>query len=517
MRIRRALISVSDKRGLILLAKELRRLKVEIFSTGGTLALLRKEKIKSKSISELTRFPEILDGRVKTLHPKVHGGLLFIRSKAAHKKEAKKQGILPIDLVVVNLYPFAKTIQKPGTTLEEAVEQIDIGGPSMLRSASKNFESVTVVSDPNDYPAVIAELKKLKGATSAQFRKTLALKAFRHTAAYDQQIAQYLSGRFETGKELPKTFSVVYEREAVLRYGENPHQRAALYRPVGGSGKFRFEQLQGKELSYNNILDFEAAVDILREFKEPAACVVKHNNPSGIAANPDILTALEQAIDCDPLSAFGGIVGLNQHCDERAAALVFQKLPFFEVILAPQFSSGALDILKSRKNLRIIQVSGMDEPAGFQLKFAKSGLLLQDEDPPIKDRELKKKLKWVTHEKLKGYEIDDLIFVWKCAKVVKSNAIVLAKGKQTVGIGGGQMSRVDSVKIACAKAGEKARGAFLASDGFFPMPDNIEVAHLHGIRAVIQPGGSIKDQEVIDAANRAKIAMAFTGERHFKH
>ncbi|HLD56342.1 MAG TPA: bifunctional phosphoribosylaminoimidazolecarboxamide formyltransferase/IMP cyclohydrolase [Candidatus Omnitrophota bacterium] len=517
MRIKRALISVSDKTGLIPLAKELARLRVEIFSTGGTLALLHKEKIKAKSISELTGFPEILDGRVKTLHPKVHGGLLFLRSKAAHKREAKKQGILPIDLVVVNLYPFAKTIQKSGTTLKEAIEQIDIGGPSMLRSASKNFESVTVVSDPNDYSAVISELKKLKGATSPQFRKELALKAFRHTAAYDQQIAQYLGVRFETKEELPKTFAVAYERAAVLRYGENPHQRAALYKPVGGSGKFHFEQLQGKELSYNNILDFEAAVDILREFKEPAACVVKHNNPSGVSTHSDISVALEQAIDCDPLSAFGGIVGLNQNCDERAAGLVFAKLPFFEVILAPHFTSGALEILKSRKNLRIIQISGVNEPAGYQLRFAKSGLLLQDEDAPIRENELKKKLKWVTHEKLKGREIDDLIFAWKCAKVVKSNAIALTQGKRTVGIGGGQMSRVDSVKIACAKASGKTRGAFLASDGFFPMPDNIEVAHAHGIRAIIQPGGSIKDQEVIDAANHAKIAMAFTGERHFKH
>src|SRR3989338_6022764 len=266
MRIKRALISVSDKTGLVQLAKELARLRVEIFSTGGTLALLHKEKIKAKSISELTGFPEILDGRVKTLHPKVHGGLLFLRSKTAHKNEAKKQGILPIDLVVVNLYPFAKTIQKQGTTLKEAVEQIDIGGPSMLRSASKNFESVTVISDPNDYPAVISELKKLKGATSPQFRKELALKAFRHTAAYDREIAQYLGVHFEAKEEDRKTFAVAYERAAVLRYGENPHQRAALYKPVGGSGKFHFEQLQGKELSYNNILDFEAAVDILREF-----------------------------------------------------------------------------------------------------------------------------------------------------------------------------------------------------------------------------------------------------------
>lgn len=530
MKIKRAIISVSDKTGLVPFAKTLAELNVELFSTGGTLALLHKEKVPACSITELTGFPEILDGRVKTLHPKVHGGLLFLRSDRIQTREAKKHGILPIDLIVVNLYPFRQTITKPQVSLEEAVEQIDIGGPTMLRSAAKNFESVTVVSDPNDYPAVMEELEKGKGAVSLALRQKLAGKVFRHTAAYDAEIARYLSSYFDSKAELPSFVGLILERKEALRYGENPHQRAALYQiphpsplPKGEGrdegGCFSFEQIQGKQLSYNNILDFEAAADVLREFRQPAACVVKHNNPCGIAEDDNISKAVAAAIDSDPLSAFGGIVGLNQNCDERLAKLIFEKLSFFEVVIAPHFSAEAVEIFKSRKNVRVIRVHGMDELDPLDIRVARSGVLIQDRDRPIWEHEskLKKELKWVTKSRLGASEVNDLIFAWKCTKVVKSNAIVLTRGKQTVGIGGGQMSRVDSVRIACMKAGARTRGAFLASDGFFPMPDNIDVAHEHGIRAVIQPGGSIRDQEVIDACDRHDIAMCFTGERHFRH
>ena len=519
MKIKRAIISVSDKSGLIPFARLLAQLKIEIFSTGGTLSLLTKEKIPAHSITELTGFPEILEGRLKTLHPKVHGGLLFLRENAEQSREAKKHGILPIDLVVVNLYPFRETIAKPKVLLKEAVEQIDIGGPAMLRSAAKNFESVTVVSTPEDYPAVMEELKKEKGTVSLGLRQKLAAKVFRYTSSYDAEIARYLAEQFESKEELPAFVNFILRRKEELRYGENPHQRAALYERLGTPSRFSFEQIQGKTLSYNNILDFEAAADILREFQKPAACVVKHNNPCGIASDDNIAKAVAFAIDADPLSAFGGIVGLNQNCDEHLAKIIFEKLSFFEVIIAPHFSEEAAGIFKSRKSLRVIRVHGMNELDPLDIRAARSGVLIQARDRPIWEREktLKQELRWATKLQLKASEVDDLIFAWKCAKVVKSNAIVLTRGKQTVGIGGGQMSRVDSVRIACMKAAERSRGAFLASDGFFPMPDNIDVAHEHGIRAIIQPGGSIRDQDVIDACERYGIIMAFTGERHFRH
>ncbi len=529
MKIKRAIVSVSDKAGLIPLAKELKKQGIEIFSTGGTLALLKKNKIVVHSISELTGFPEILDGRVKTLHPKVHGGLLFRRSDKAHVREAKKHGIDPIDMVIVNLYPFRETIQKPDVKLESAVEQIDIGGPSMLRSSAKNFESVTVVCDPADYPKVIEELKAGKGSVSTELRRQLAVKVFRHTAAYDREIGKYLmehvGARFprpekgEVTPPLPDFFDEVYVRSEALRYGENPHQRAALYKPLSGKTGFNFKQFQGKELSYNNILDFESAVDVLREFKEPTACVVKHSNPCGIASAEKITDAANAAIDSDLLSAFGGIVGVNQICDLGLASVVLQKLSFFEVLIAPDFTKDALDVLRSRKNLRVLKIDGLDDFEPYDLRFMKSGLLIQDRDRPILNHEqkLKKNLKCPTRQKLRSHETDNLIFAWKCAKVVRSNAIVLTHGKQTVGIGCGQMSRVDSVRLACMKAEGRTKGTFLASDGFFPMPDNIEVAHEYGIRAIIQPGGSIRDADVVAACDHAGIAMAFTGERHFKH
>lgn len=519
MKIKRAIVSVSDKNGLIPLVKELRKFGVEIFSTGGTLALLKKNKLAVHSISELTGFPEILEGRVKTLHPKVHGGLLFRRSVKSHVREAKAHGIEPIDLVIVNLYPFRETVQKPNVTLESAVEQIDIGGPSMLRSAAKNFESVTVVCDPADYPLVIEELNAGKGSVSLKLRKQLALKVFRHTSGYDREISKFLSKQTDIPEDgqLPPVFDDVYVRQQTLRYGENPHQRAALY--GSENPRFNFKQFQGKELSFNNILDFEAAVDVLREFKEPASCVVKHSNPCGIAANEKITAAAELAIDGDPLSAFGGIVGVNRPCDLELASLILQKLAFFEVMVAPDFTKDALEAFKTRKNLRVLQVEEFEDAHPYDLRFMKSGLLVQDRDQPIlgHEQKLKKNLKWVTKAVVKKAELDSLMFAWKCAKVVRSNAIVLTQGKQTVGIGCGQMSRVDSVRLACMKADSRTRGAFLASDGFFPMPDNIEVAYDHGIVAIIQPGGSIRDPDVIKACDLVGIAMAFTGERHFKH
>lgn len=520
MKIKTALVSVSDTTKLPELAKELRRHQIDIYATGGTLALLEKNKIAAHSVAELTGYPELLRGRVKTLHPKVHGGLLFLRSDQAQRRETKKHGIRPIDLVVVNLYPFRETVRKARVTLKRAVEQIDIGGPAMLRSGAKNFESVTVLCNPSDYSTFIEELRTGKGSVSGTFRRALALKAFRHTSAYDHEIARYLSSLEAPKKELPDSLDVVYERSEMLRYGENPHQRAALYRRRGEEPRFSFKQLHGKKLSYNNILDFEAAVETLREFDEPAACVIKHTNPCGIAADRNIAVAVARAIEGDPLSGFGGIVGVNQTCDEQVAKTVLDRLGFFEIMVAPKFTAPALSLLKSRVNLRIMLVPNLHQIGPYDLRFVKSGVLLQDRDRPISEHvnELQKKLRWVTQTKLQSQEeLDQLIFAWKCVKVVRSNAIVLTEGKQTVGIGGGQMSRVDSVKLACMKAGEKTRGSILASDGFFPMSDNIEVAHEHGIRAIIQPGGSIRDQDVIDVCNRFGIAMAFTGERHFKH
>src|SRR3989338_3151033 len=520
MKIKRALISVSDKTDLIPLAKALNGLKVEIFSTGGTLALLKKSRIKVKSISELTGFTEILDGRVKTLHPKVHGGLLYLRNDKKQCAEAKAHGIQPIDMVVVNLYPFRESIQKPGIHLHEAIEQIDIGGPTMLRSAAKNHESVAVICDPKDYGRVIEELKKNKGELSQELKRDLAVKVFRHTSGYDSQIAAYLGEKFSGQNDLPLMIDAALERKEILRYGENPHQRAALYQRAGTPSRFSFEQLHGKQLSYNNILDFEAAADILREFKdETAVCVVKHNNPSGISVDREPSVAAARAIDADPLSAFGGVVGVNRKCDEECVKVVMEKLPFFEVMIAPEFTQKAITLLKSRKNLRIVRVAGINEVDAYDIRFVRSGVLLQDRDRPIweTETELRKNLKWVTRVRLDEKEIDDLLFAWKCVKVVRSNAIVLTQGKKTVGIGGGQMSRVDSVKIACMKAGDLTKGAFLASDAFFPKEDNIEVAHQYGIRAIIQPGGSIRDQEVIQACDLFGIAMAMTGKRHFKH
>ena len=520
--IRRALISVSDKTGLISFARALRKHKIEIISTGGTLKTLKEAGIPAISVEDVTGFPEMLDGRVKTLHPKIHGGLLFLRHKKSHQKQAKAHGIKPIDLVVVNLYPFEAATSKGNLSMEEAIEFIDIGGPSMLRSAAKNYQSVAVITDPSDYGCVEGELEMHRGSVSDELRFALSQKVFERTAAYDAVISQYLAKhRKKTEAEkaaLPPQFVFHFKKAQDLRYGENPHQKAAFYATSAGASA-GWSQLHGKELSFNNLMDIEATLDVLAEFRAPAACVIKHNNPCGIAQDTQVLAAVEKAIDGDPLSAFGGIVGLNRSCDRQTAEKILEKLNFFEVLVAPTFKAGALKLLKARKNLRLITVNQFGSEAAYDVKFLRSGVLVQEKDRPIKDNlaAFKKKLHCVTKTKVSDAELEDLVFAYQCAKVVKSNAIVLTQGKHTVGIGAGQMSRVDSVNIACQKAGYQTEGAMLGSDAFFPMPDSIEIAAERKIKAIIQPGGSIRDADVIEACDKAGIAMVFTGERHFKH
>ncbi|HNX68363.1 MAG TPA: bifunctional phosphoribosylaminoimidazolecarboxamide formyltransferase/IMP cyclohydrolase [Candidatus Omnitrophota bacterium] len=518
-RIRRALISVSDKTGLIPFAKTLHKFGVEILSTGGTLKALKEAHVPAKAVDEFTGFPEMLDGRVKTLHPRIHGGLLYLRAKKSHREQVKKHGILPIDLVVVNLYPFESATSKGDLELEEAIEFVDIGGPSMLRSAAKNFQSVTVITDVNDYERVTRELEEYKGAVSDETRFDLTCKVFERTAAYDAVISQYMGKRRKHKEEgLPKQLALHFKKGQDLRYGENPHQKAAFYLPLSQS-EAPWTQLHGKELSFNNLLDVEATLDILAEFSAPAACVIKHNNPCGIAQDPDIVTAVEMAIDGDSLSAFGGIVGINRDCDRKTAEKILEKLNFFEVIVAPSFKAGALKALQARKNLRIITINKIREENLLDVRVLRSGVLVQEKDRPIKTHmaEFRKNIKFVTKTKLSEAEIEDLVFAFQCSKVVKSNAIVLTQGKRTVGIGAGQMSRVDSMGIALQKAGYLAEGSYVGSDAFFPMPDSIEIAAKHKVKAIIQPGGSIRDNDVIAACDAAGIAMAFTGERHFRH
>lgn len=525
-KLKRALVSVYDKTGLIPFARALRKHHFEILSTGGTLQALKQARIPARSVSEITGFPEILEGRVKTLHPKIHGGLLYRRGKKSDETEIKKHGISSIDLVAVNLYPFGEVIQKKGVTLETALENIDIGGPTMLRSAAKNFKFVTVVTDPRDYPAVVEALGS-KGGISLKLRARLARKVFEKTFQYDSLIAGYLMQN--TGAKsprstvvepepLPSRLDVVYEKAMDLRYGENPHQRGALYRRLGRP-RFDFKVLHGRELSFNNLLDFEATLDTLREFDEIAACVVKHTNPCGIAEGKTLEVALAWAIDCDPQSAFGGIVGLNRPCDLKTAKKLYELLRFLEVVVAPRFHSDALEFLKQRKNVRLLEVGPLGEGGPWDLRFTKFGILLQDRNKPVRlhEAELRKKLRTVTEKQVTKEDLDELLFAWKAAKTVRSNAIVITKDRRTVGVGAGQMSRVDSMEIACKKAGERSQGGYIGSDAFFPMPDSIEVAARAGIRAIIQPGGSIRDGDVIDACNRAGIAMVFTGERHFRH
>ncbi len=520
VKIKRALISVSDKTGIVDFAKSLNKMGVEILSTGGTAKLLRDNDILVKEVSEYTGFPEMLDGRVKTLHPKIHGGLLALRENPEHMETLKKHSIGLIDMVVVNLYPFEKTTQKPGVTIEEVIENIDIGGPSMLRSAAKNHKDVAVVCNPQRYPQIIKELEKNKGALSNELLQDLAIEVFGATGHYDGIIHEYLKGHFKKSKDsdtdgFPEKLTLNFEKIQDLRYGENPHQRAAFYADLKEkSGLSAMKQLGGKELSFNNILDLEAAVNIAREFKRPAAVFIKHNNPCGVAENKDLQKAYKEAWNCDRLSAFGGIVSVNRKIDLSLAKLIAQS-GFLECVISPQFDPEALSLLKEKKNLRLLELPSLAEKtSGLDFKKVSGGLLLQDQDSLTLEE---KNLKVVTKRKPTKSEMESLLFAWKVAKHVKSNAIILTRGEKTVGIGAGQMSRVDSVFISTKKAGKLAVGSCLASDAFFPKEDAIVLAAKYKIKAIIQPGGSIADGDIIKTADKYKIAMVTTGIRHFRH
>jgi phosphoribosylaminoimidazolecarboxamide formyltransferase/IMP cyclohydrolase len=511
MKIQRALISVSDKSGLVEFARELVEMGVEILSTGGTSALLIKNGIPTREISSFTGSPEILDGRVKTLHPKVHGGLLYVRDNPEHQAQASAHGILPIDLVVVNLYPFEATIAKPDVTLEEAIENIDIGGPSMLRSAAKNYRSVTVVVDPGDYATVLENMRDNEGATTLKLRERLGIKVFVTTAKYDGAIANYLNSE----QEASSTLSVSLPCVARLRYGENPHQSAALY----GNFDEHFQKLHGKELSYNNILDISAAVEVIEEFEEPTVAILKHTNPCGIGSDPDLRLAWDKAFATDKQAPFGGIIITNRVLNEGLARAISEI--FSEVIIAPDFDVDARALLQKKKNLRLIRkMSGRSTAqAGAVLRSVRGGILEQSSDVSA---ELEGNLleKVVTERVPDAAELEAMRFAWRVVKHVKSNAIVYAASDRTLGIGAGQMSRVDSSRIAVWKAhdaGLSLKGSAVGSDAFFPFPDGLIAAAEAGATCAIQPGGSVRDAEVIAAANERKMAMIFTGVRHFKH
>ena len=514
--IKRVLISVSDKTGVVELAKALAGRGVEIISTGGTFKTLSAAGIDVINISDITGFPECLDGRVKTLHPKVHAGILAIRGNEDHMKQLQELGIGTIDMVVINLYPFKQTILKEGVTLEEAIENIDIGGPTMLRAAAKNHQDVVVVVDPADYPKVLEEIEAT-GDVSLETKFRLAYKVFEHTSHYDTLIAGYLRGRLGD-VSFPETLTLTFEKVQDMRYGENPHQKAVFYREIGsGRGCLTgAKQLHGKELSFNNINDANGALELLKEFDEPTAVIVKHTNPCGVASGADIYEAYVRAFEADPVSAFGGIVALNREVDARTAEEM--KKVFYEIIIAPSFSPEALEILKAKKNLRLLQIDDIMAklPAGaYDMKKVGGGLLVQDINSALIDPE---SLKCVTEAKPTDQQMEDLIFAMKVVKHTKSNAIVLVKNKQTIGVGPGQTNRVTALRIAIDYYGkDKTPGSVMASDAFFPFSDCVEAAHAAGIKAIIQPGGSVRDQESIDACNKYGIAMVFTGIRHFKH
>jgi phosphoribosylaminoimidazolecarboxamide formyltransferase/IMP cyclohydrolase len=513
--IRRALISVSDKTGIVDFSRELAALGVQIISTGGTAVLLEKEGIPVVGISDVTGFPECLDGRVKTLHPAVHAGLLAIRDNEEHQKTMEELKLDYIDLVIVNLYPFKQTIAKPDVAYEDAIENIDIGGPTMLRSAAKNHAFVTVVVDAGDYAGILEEVKA-GGDTALDTRKRLAAKVFRHTASYDALIADYLSK--QTGDPLPESYTVTYEKVQDLRYGENPHQQAAFYRkPLAKSGNITTaEQLHGKELSYNNINDANAALAIVKEFDEPTVVAVKHMNPCGVGIGKDIHEAYQKAYAADPTSIFGGIVAANRTLGAETAQLLSEI--FLEIVIAPDFTPEALDILMKKKNIRLMKLgevaAAAERKPEWLVTSVDGGMLIQESDVhSVSEADLKV----VTNRKPTDEEMKQLLFGWKVVKHVKSNAILLAADNMTIGVGAGQMNRVGAARIAIEQAGDKAKGAVLASDAFFPMGDTLELAAKAGITAVIQPGGSIKDEESIAVANAHNIAMILTGARHFKH
>lgn len=517
--IKRALISVSDKEGIIDFAQGLKSLGFEIISTGGTAKLLIEARIKVKLISEVTNFPEILDGRVKTLHPLIFGGILARSDNPLHQEQLVAQQIKPISLVVVNLYPFQKTISREGVKLEEAIENIDIGGPSLLRAAAKNYQDVAVVINPQDYPIILEELEKNKGEISIEIKKRLATEVFEHTSFYDGIIAHYLRKSLikESTSFFPHTLNLLGEKVLDLRYGENPHQSASFYKEVFVEEANLGDaiQLSGKELSFNNLVDLGAVLEIVKDFQEPTVVFVKHTNPCGLASASTIEEAYQKAYQSDPLSAYGSIIGLNRKVETKLADLI-NETPFVEAVLAPDFEDEALNILRQKKNRRLIKVGELRN-RDVQIKDIKKipgGFLVQD-------RNLKKitieDLKVVTKRRPNKDELEELLFAWKVVKQVKSNAIVLTKNKQTVGIGAGQMSRVDAVKIAVIKSEGRSEGSYLASDAFFPFRDGIDEAAKAGVTAIIQPGGSMRDEEVIEAANKHNLLMVFTGVRCFKH
>ena len=512
--ITRALISVSNKEGIIEFAKELAKLDIEIVSTGGTATSLAQNGIKVVKISDLTGHPEILEGRVKTLHPKVHGGILFRRDIKEHVSEIKEHKIKPIDMVVCNLYPFKETISKKGVDFDTALENIDIGGPSMIRSAAKNCKHVAVVVDPAQYPKIAEELKKNKNKIGDEMLTNLALEAFKHTAQYDSIICDYFREKF-SDMVFPDILNLTFEKLQELRYGENPHQKGAFYREtfLHETSVTNAKQLHGKELSYNNILDLDAAFELIKDFSEPTAAVIKHNNPCGVASRKTIEEAYTAAHEADPLSAFGCVVALNRPCNLKVAK--YMKPLFIEAVIAPGFDKDALALLEQKKNVRLLETGAIiKSEKGYNLRKVAGGLLVQTRNWPEPEP---KEWKVVTKRKPTAKEIKDMVFCWKVNKHVKSNAVIFAKDLTTVGIGAGQMSRVDSSMIAAKKAKEKAKGAVVSSDAFFPFRDGVDETAKSGITAIVQPGGSIRDKEVIDAANEHGIAMVFTGVRLFKH
>lgn len=519
-KIKRAIISVSDKSGVIELAEGLKKAGYQIISTGGTARVLQEAGIEVTLISEITKFPEILEGRVKTLHPTIFGGILAKRDNLNHQRQLTEQQILPIAMVVVNLYPFEKTVLQDDVLLEEAIENIDIGGPSLLRAAAKNYQDVAVVVDPADYQVILQELaNNPEGTISLATRKKLAVKVFQYTSYYDSLIYSYLTKEMipNEADSFPDYLVLGARRADMLRYGENPHQKAAFYREnlVKEANLGNAQLLGGKELSYNNLVDLEAALTIVKEFDEPAVTFIKHTNPCGLATAESIESAYEKAYQSDPLSAYGSIVGINRRVEEKLAQLI-DETPFVEAILAPSYSQGALTILKEKKNRRILQVGDLRAQDRHikDLKKISGGFLLQERDfqnIAVDD------LVVVTEKQPNKEDLEELLLAWKMVKHVKSNAIVLTQNKQLVGVGAGQMSRVDSVQIAVNKAGKRAKGSYLASDAFFPFADGVEEAGRAGVKAIIQPGGSKRDEEVIAAANRLGMIMVFTGYRCFRH
>jgi len=517
--IKRALISVFDKTGVIELSKELEGLGVEIISTGGTAKTLTEAGVKVINISDITGFPECLDGRVKTLHPMVHAGILAIRDNDDHMKQLAKLGIETIDMVIINLYPFKKTIMKQGVELEEAIENIDIGGPTMLRAAAKNYQDVVVIVDPADYKSVLEELNSTKDI-SKKTKFKLAYKVFEHTSHYDTLIAKYLKENL--GEEFfPETLTLTFEKVQDMRYGENPHQSAVFYKEVGENpGTITgAKQLHGKELSYNNINDANGALELLKEFEVPTVVAVKHANPCGVASASNIYDAYIKTYEADPISIFGGIIAANREIDAKTAEEI-NKI-FVEIVIAPAYSEEAIKILEQKKNIRVLLLENISSKipdkiseGNYDMKKVAGGLLVQTNNSELIDLD---NIKYVTEKKPTSEEIKDMIFAMKVVKHTKSNGIVLAKNNQTLGVGPGQLNRIMATKIAIEYAGERAKGGVLASDAYFPFTDCVEAAAKAGIFAIVQPGGSLKDQESIDACNKFGIAMIFTGIRHFKH